>query len=420
VVKATADHADLDVDPSLKELRIEFDQDMSDKGHSVCGGREQLPEITGRAYWASPRVFVLPVKMSPDRRYDFSINCASARNFRSVTGESAVPYPISFRTAAAAGARPALTEDANRAAISALRKAMDDHYSYRDLRGVDWDARFRTFEPQLLAAQTPSAFARAAAKLLSAAADTHVSVQVGEFTLWTHARFYDANWNERTLRGLMKDYTDRSPLVATGRIESEAGPIGYLLIRSWSSQDKSAFAPLYEALKEMKDTKGLIIDVRPNGGGDELIAREFAACFVREPAVYSKSTFRKPGTRDGFTDPVDRVVEPTTTHEPYAGPVVVMMGPANLSSNESFLLMMRHGAKARLVGQPSGGSSGNPRPYDLGNGVTVNLSSWKDLLADGSVIEGVGVKPDTVIETKFADFGAEDPVLRQALIEVRR
>lgn len=415
VVRASPDHADIDVDLSTTEIRIEFDQDMSPGGHSICGNREQMPEITGKPSWQSPRVFVIPVKLAPDRRYDLSVNCPAARNFRSVSGESAVHYPISFRSAASAGARPPLTEEANRKAVQALRDAIDNHYSYRDLRGVDWEARFREMEPRLVDASTPSAFARATAAFLAPAADTHVSVQVGEFTLWTHQRTYEANWNEQTLRRLVGDWKDRSAMVSTGRFDGPTGPIGYIQIRSWSSHDRPAFAALYEALDEMKDTKGLIIDVRPNGGGDEIIARDFAACFVSQPVVYSKSSYRKPGTRGAFTDPIDRVVQPTRTRERYAAPVVVLMGPANLSSNESFLLMMRHGARAKLVGQASGGSSGNPKPHELGNGVTVFLSSWKDLLPDGSIMEGVGVRPDVAVDTKFTDFASADPVLAKAM-----
>ena len=60
--------------------------------------------------------------------------------------------------------------------------------------------------------------------------------------------------------------------------------------------------------------------------------------------------------------------------------------------------MMRHGAGTKLIGAQTYGSSGNPKPHDLGNGVTVLLPSWQDLDADGKLLEGVGVKPDVVVE----------------------
>ena len=82
----------------------------------------------------------------------------------------------------------------------------------------------------------------------------------------------------------------------------------------------------------------------------------------------------------------------------YSKPVVVLIGPKVVSSAESFVLMMKHGAHARLIGEPTGGSSGRPMPQQLGNGVTVYLSSWEDQFPDGSILQGRGVAPDSVIK----------------------
>src|SRR5262249_51261770 len=101
VTKATPDNGDSDVDPGTKELRIEFDQDMSHTGHSLCGGGPAFPEIDGKPHWADQRVFIIPVKLKPNHQYSFSVNCPAATNFRSSAGEPAEMYPISFKTGAA-------------------------------------------------------------------------------------------------------------------------------------------------------------------------------------------------------------------------------------------------------------------------------------------------------------------------------
>jgi C-terminal processing protease CtpA/Prc len=53
-------------------------------------------------------------------------------------------------------------------------------------------------------------------------------------------------------------------------------------------------------------------------------------------------------------------------------------------------------------------------PHDLGNGVTVYLSSWEDQLPDGTVLEGRGVKPDIIVKTKTDQLENADPVLEAA------
>jgi hypothetical protein len=396
VVRAVPDNGDTDVDPDLTELRFEFDQDMSQSGHSVCGGGDSFPEIDGKPKWESKRTFVLPVKLKPDHQYNLSVNCPAAQNFRGADGAPAQNYPISFKTRAA-GAAPAakLTVEQNKAAIAALKKAIDEKYSYRDLRKVDWTKVFEKYAPKLLAAETSAEFGRAAAELLGEAQDIHISVQVGKNTLGTHRRSGPINFRYDRLAKDVPNFKRVNEVVATGRFDDG---IGYILITTWSNADRKAFEALFAALDELKDCRGLIIDVRPNGGGDERLAREFAGCFVRKAAVYSKNTYRDPKSKSGFTDPIDRRIEPNGKRPPFEGKVVVLVGPGNMSSNESFILMMRHGAGAKLVGAQTYGSSGNPKPHDLGNGVTVLLPSWQDLDADGKLLEGVGVRPDVAVE----------------------
>ena len=97
----------------------------------------------------------------------------------------------------------------------------------------------------------------------------------------------------------------------------------------------------------------------------------------------------------------------------------MLIGPKVGSSAESFVLMMKHGAKARLIGDVTKGSSGRPIEHQLGNGVTVYLPSWEDELPDGTALEGRGVRPDTIVKTKPADFEKADPVLEAALKYLR-
>jgi len=96
-----------------------------------------------------------------------------------------------------------------------------------------------------------------------------------------------------------------------------------------------------------------------------------------------------------------------------------LIGRYCMSSNESFILMMK-AAGATLVGERTYGSSGNPKPHELANGVTIFLPSWKDMLPEGSVLEGVGVAADVEVKTQPAEFEKQDPVLDKALATLRQ
>jgi C-terminal processing protease CtpA/Prc len=169
-------------------------------------------------------------------------------------------------------------------------------------------------------------------------------------------------------------------------------------------------------VKEAAEAKApLIIDVRPNSGGNEMRAREVAAYFVSKPTAYGRHVTRSKG-KDGPVQ--ERILQPDKSGVLHPGPCVVLMGPANISSCESFLLMMRT-AGCKLIGAKSSGSSGNPKPHDLGNGLSVMIPSWRDMSLEGESLEGVGVKPDIVVEAKPGDFSAADPVLTKALEYLR-
>jgi len=98
----------------------------------------------------------------------------------------------------------------------------------------------------------------------------------------------------------------------------------------------------------------------------------------------------------------------------------VLSGPAVMSSNESFLLMMKQAPDTTIVGARSQGSSGNPKPHELANGVTLYLPSWNDLTAEGQGLEGVGIAPDIEVNAKADDFKQNDPVLAAALEHLRK
>ena len=453
VAKATPDDGAMDVDPATRELRVTFDQDM-DRGMSIAssgGGPTDPLNPSARARWAGARTIVVPLKLRPNQDYELSINTERFRNFTNTKGKPAVPYPIKFRTGdgkakgiawykrchrpGRTGRRPAtgggrrrpttarrsgsgpaagqgngaaknLTERDNREAIVRLKTAIDEDYSYRDLHEVDWDAAFESAADHLAAASTPLEFAKRAAVLLAPAKDMHLWLKVGEWQVPSFDRTVAMNMNRSSLLRAIPGLDLKGP-VAVGRLRDG---ITYIQIATWSGDTMLTAA--YEALGEADATKGLIVDVRPNGGGSEPLAQEFAGCFLDATRVYSKHVTRRGGE---FSPVRERSVGPNPEGPKYRGKVAVLMGPANMSSCESFLLMMKQVPGCTLVGERSYGSSGNPQPVDLGNGVTAFVPSWKDLQPDGTCLEGEGIAPDVEVKAGPTDFAASDPVLEAAV-----
>lgn len=414
VVSCLPDHGDAGVDPALKTIRVEFDQEMAAQGHSVCGG-PRMPTLTGKPVWESPRVLLIPVALAGGREYELSINCPSANNFKNAAGEPAEITPIFFRTAADGAAPTAqveLSRDENERALDALAKAIDERYAYRNRVVKDWKALLDDLRLEAAPAPTPGAFARSVARALGAAQDPHIALRIGTAPVGTIRSTVTPNCDPRRLEKVIPGF-NRQGIFATGRFDDG---VGYLAVFAWPS-DSASLDGAVQAVKAMADAPGMIIDVRLNGGGDEVAARRIASLFTRARTVYSRNHFRDPSQPEGWGKMLVRSIAPADGAAPYAGKVAVLIGPACMSSNESFILMMKHGGKATLVGDRTRGSSGNPKPHDLGNGVTILLPSWEDFLPDGTALEGNGITPD--VKAEFGADAARDGVLDAALSAVR-
>jgi C-terminal processing protease CtpA/Prc len=249
--------------------------------------------------------------------------------------------------------------------------------------------------------------------MLAKAEDLHIWLKVGDKTIGTYQRDVRPNFNPRLLPGLIPKLQQHGKTALDGEMPDG---IRYIAIGTWENREPASFDAAIAAIAQSAQAKTpLIIDVRPNSGGNELMARRVAAMFVAKPTVYAKHVIHK----DGRDLPLQqRVLEPSDKGILHPGPCVVLMGNANMSSCEAFLLMMR-AAECKLIGAKSGGSSGNPQPHDLGNGVTVFLPSWRSLALDGQELEGVGITPDVVVDSKPEVFQRSDPVLAKALAILR-
>jgi len=87
-----------DVDPSLSEISVTFDQDMA-SGFSWTGRGPLLPKTTGRPFWRQKRTCVLPVRLESGHFYRVGINSGKRySSFRSEKGIRTATWAIWFTT----------------------------------------------------------------------------------------------------------------------------------------------------------------------------------------------------------------------------------------------------------------------------------------------------------------------------------
>ncbi|MFN0006274.1 MAG: S41 family peptidase [Planctomycetota bacterium] len=415
VVSLEPESGAADLDPkAVKQLVVTFDRPMSQTGWSFCGGESEVPKIIGKPRWETPQKLVVHVVLEPDHEYRMSLNCPAATKFQGADGTKLEPVPWSFTTAEASPADPAKQEAENRAALDALAKLLAESYSYYDLRSIGWGALFREHEPRILGAKSSKEWTRAVAGMLGVTQDIHMYLKVDGQIHGTGKRAVDPLYRE----ALLTNYLMVKPVGAKARRGRTDDGIGYLMIPEWT--DSGEINAIEEALPALKDCQALVVDVRPNSGGDELLARRIAAWFVEGSRVYAKNRYRTGPGPDGFGPVYDRAIEGNTEAENrLTMPVVVLTSRYVMSSNESFVLMMRQAPDCTVVGQRTYGSSGNPKPHELPNGVTIVVPSWQDLRLDGTCFEGEGIAADIEVNVSSDELKEKDPILERGLAVLR-
>jgi len=177
-----------------------------------------------------------------------------------------------------------------------------------------------------------------------------------------------------------------------------------------------------EALPKLLTASGVILDVRLNGGGSSDIGYEVLRSLVDHPVLGSRQVMRRYNPTDrarGFQ--IGWSVLPAEEMQPsdgphYTRPVAVLAGPATFSAAEDFLVAWKNSRRGKLIGEPSGGSTGQPLSFKLPGGGSARVCTKRDTFPDGTEWVGHGIAPDMLVRPTVADVRAKrDTVLERAI-----
>jgi C-terminal processing protease CtpA/Prc len=170
----------------------------------------------------------------------------------------------------------------------------------------------------------------------------------------------------------------------------------------------------------------LIVDVRRNGGGNTsygfpilraLAQRHFA---LSSSWVLASSGFWRTRGFGGVEMrlPVDSVPPDTAAH--YPGAVALLVGPLTYSAAEDFAAAWRGIGRGPIIGEPTGGSTGQPVFFPLPGGGMARVRTKHDVGPGGLEFDGLGIQPDVVVRRTVAELQAgRDEVLEAAVRVIR-
>jgi C-terminal processing protease CtpA/Prc len=167
--------------------------------------------------------------------------------------------------------------------------------------------------------------------------------------------------------------------------------------------------------------RALVLDLRDNGGGTDLLGMEVAACLLPKGSVYYGLASR--GLLWGWNEPGFHKLQVPGDPPRFAGRLVVLIdeGTFSVTDNLCRCLDDLHG-DVTFVGRPTGGGTGAPRPCVTlaHSGVVVGFCTMRVYGPKGELIEGRGTRPDVpVVRTCEAVLAGRDEDLAAALRAIR-
>jgi Peptidase family S41/Tricorn protease C1 domain len=301
-------------------------------------------------------------------------------------------------------------------AFDQLWEAFDDRYALFVLRPeVDWKKLREQYRPQALRCASTPAFASVCAEMLAHLRDLHVWLRMAGHDVPVFNRPRTANVNPAAYRSLVGNLNQAGREMVWAVTSDQ---IGFVAIGGWT--DPQIPARFGEALESMKDTRGLIVDVRLNGGGSEPLARKVAGRFLDREFIYAFSRYRNGPAHTNLTERIPRKAGPQGPWR-CTRPVVLLIGQKCMSSNESFIAMMSGATNVVIMGDRTCGSSGNPEIVSLPFEMTVSVPRWIDYLPDGAPLDEHGFLPSVKFKPSPGAFeNGRDDLLSAALERLRR
>ncbi len=282
--------------------------------------------------------------------------------------------------------------------FEALWKIIDEQYCFLDYKGIDWNAIHHQYAPLIADDMSSEGLFEVLGNMLAELKDGHVNL----YSTSNMARYWDwyLDYPRNFSESLVEQYLGRDYRIAGGakyRILDDN--IGYVYYGDFSNGIGNG--NMNEILSYLAICRGLIIDVRNNGGGALTYATLMAEHFTNERVLTGYIQHKTGPGHNDFSSPEPIYVDPSDGIR-WQKPVMLLTNRHSYSATNDFVNTMSCFPQVTLVGDKTGGGSGLPFSSELPNGWGVRFSASPHLNAQKEQIE-FGIDPDVKVDMQAED-----------------
>lgn len=295
--------------------------------------------------------------------------------------------------------------------FEACWQTLDQRYCYFVEKQIDWDSIYHYYEPLMRDSvkDNPVVFFNLIDEMLDNLKDGHVNVYA-PFNTTRYSQWYDDYPVNYDANLIQKYYLGSNYWTASGMQYGRFGKDSIAYLR-YSSFDATIGATnLDYVLSALRESNGLIIDVRNNGGGSLTNVPILAERFCTEKTLYAYVSHKTGKGHSDFSTPEPLYLEPAEQGrvgwDASTYPVVVLANRHTYSAANNFVQAMvaldgtqttdsvgqQHPKIIKICGDRTGGGSGMPFESVLPNGWPIRFSACPMLDKDSRSTE-LGIDP---------------------------
>lgn len=273
--------------------------------------------------------------------------------------------------------------------FDALWTILDRNYCFFEYKEIKWDSVYHEYNQRITPQMNNESLFKLLGDMLEVLKDGHVNLIASHdmSRYWKWQEDYAVNFDIT----LQKKYLGTDYSITSGMVyKILEDNIGYVYYGSFS--DAISESGLSQILNRMALCKGMIIDVRNNGGGNLTNVERLSGRFFNENTLIGYISHKiGPGHND-FSQLYPKYVISSNSVR-YQKPVVVITNRGCYSATNEFVSIMKYAPKVTVVGDKTGGGSGLPFSSELPNGWSIRFSTSPMFNAQKEQIE-FGVEPD--------------------------
>lgn len=291
----------------------------------------------------------------------------------------------------------------------------NEKYSYFDLKNINWDEMKIEYSSKLYEGMSQDSLFNVLGGMLTELKDDHTNL-ISNFNVSTFGANHlgQDNFDWRIIKDnyLPNNYYISGPFVHDFISNNE---IGYVRFSSFTGTvDETNFDFI---LDRYKNTKGLILDLRENGGGAVTDVFALLSRFVETKTLVNYSRIKTGIGHNDFSEAKPVYVSPYAGIR-YTNKVAVLIDRGTYSAGSLTSLATKALSNMILIGDTTGGGLGLPNGGQLPNGWTYRFSITQALTLDKSPEYENGVPSDIQVLFNWTNL-TNDEIIERAIIELQ-